>query len=130
MKEKDIIKNKQEKNKKEITKNNTKNNKVITLNKSSIGIRPLFDKVLIEPIPKEEKTNSGLIISSNNEEKKYEGIVIAVGTGRIGDDNEIIPISLNMGDRVIFAKYGGDEIDYKGKKYTILREDQVLAVID
>lgn len=96
---------------------------------TKIGIQPLFDKVLIEPIPKEEKTISGLIISSNNEDKKYEGIVVAVGPGKVGDDNEIIKMSVSIGDRVLYVKYGGDEVDYNGKKYTILREDQLLAII-
>ena len=104
-------------------------NKSTKTSKSSIGIQPLFDKVLIEPIPKEEKTNSGIIISYNNEEKKYEGIVVAVGPGKKDNDEKITKMSVSIGDRVLYAKYGGDEIDYNGKKYTILKEEQILAII-
>ncbi|MDI9354839.1 MAG: co-chaperone GroES [Cyanobium sp. MAG06] len=114
--------------------NNIKMNKDINKssnnsNENKTNIYPLADRVLIANIKKEETTASGLIISSNNEDKKYEGIVVAKGPGKIGDDNELIPIGLNIGDRVIYTKYGGDEIEYKGEKYIILKEEQILAIL-
>jgi len=93
-------------------------------------IRPLGDRVLIKPIAKEDKkTESGIIIPDTvDKEKPEQGKVVAVGEGRY-EDGKIIPVRVKVGDKVMFSKYGYDEIKVDGEEYFILKEDSVLAVI-
>jgi chaperonin GroES len=96
------------------------------------GVSPLGDRVLVKPLSAEEMhtTNSfGLLIPDSAKEKPEQGTVVAVGPGKRGDDNELVPVGVNVGDRVMFSKYGFDEIKVNGVEYYILPESSILAVI-
>ena len=94
-------------------------------------IKPLSDHILIEPIKEEEKTKSGILLPQTAEKEKPEqGKVIAVGSGKKNDDGKIIPLEVKVGDRVLFTKYGPNEIKVDNKEYLIAREDDILAVIE
>ena len=92
--------------------------------------RPLYDRVLIKRVTAEQKTSSGLIIPDSAKEKPLEAEVIAVGAGRRTKDGEIRPMSLKAGDFVLFGKYTGDEVKLDGEEHVILREEDVLAVVE
>ena len=94
-----------------------------------IGVLPMGDRVLIKPEAPEEMTSFGLIIPDSAKEKPEHGTVVAVGPGRRGDDNELVPMGVMVGDKVMFSKYGFDEIKVKGADYYILPESSILAVI-
>jgi len=94
------------------------------------GVTPLGDRILISPSVPESVTSFGLIIPETAEKEKSEtGMVVAVGPGKIGDDNEVIPVSVSVGDRVMFNKYGYDEIKVNGKEYYIVSEANILAIL-
>ncbi len=93
-------------------------------------LRPLGDRVVVEPIEKEERTPAGIILPETAKEKPQEGKVIAVGPGRLNEKGERIPIDVKEGDRVIFAKYAGTEVKMDDKKYLILRESDIMAVVE
>jgi len=96
-----------------------------------MNIKPLSDHILIEPIKEEEKTKSGIFLPETAEKEKPEqGLVIAVGQGKKTDDGKIIPVSVKAGDKVLFTKYGPNEIKIDGKEYLIAREEDILAVIE
>ena len=95
-----------------------------------MNIRPLGDRVLIEPIEQEEQTASGLFIPETAKEKPQQGNILAVGEGRRDDDGKRIPMDVKAGDKVLFAKYAGTEIKVDGVDHIILREDEVLGVIE
>ncbi len=90
-------------------------------------LQPLADRVLVKPIEKEEKTKSGIYLPDTAKEKPQEGEVIAVGPGKIDETGKRIPMDLKVGDRVIYAKYGGTEIKIDEVEMMILRESDVLA---
>ncbi|MES2639126.1 MAG: co-chaperone GroES [Myxococcota bacterium] len=92
--------------------------------------RPLYDRVLVKRVTTENKSAGGLIIPDTAKEKPQEAEVIAVGAGRILEDGKIRPMTLKVGDRVLFGKYTGDEIKLEGEEHVILREEDVLAVLD
>ncbi|MBI2617986.1 co-chaperone GroES [Candidatus Kaiserbacteria bacterium] len=93
-------------------------------------ISPLGDRVLIEIPPREQKTKSGIIIPDTvSQEKPEEGKVIAVGLGRVTEKGEVIPVRVKVNDRVVFSKYGYDEITVDEVKYYIVKEENILAVI-
>ncbi|GAB6932458.1 co-chaperone GroES [Calditerricola satsumensis] len=91
-------------------------------------IKPLADRVVVEPIEREEKTASGIVLPDTAKEKPQEGKVIAVGPGR-WEEGKRIPLEVKEGDRVLFAKYAGTEVKYGDKELLILRESDILAVI-
>ncbi len=93
-------------------------------------LRPLGDRVVVEPIEKEERTPAGIILPETAKEKPQEGKVIAVGPGRLNDQGQRIPLDIKEGDRVVFAKYAGTEVKLDDKKYLILRESDIMAVIE
>ena len=94
-------------------------------------LKPLHDKVLIKKVAEEEKTEGGIIIPDSVEkERSQEGKVEAVGSGKRLEDGSIKPMDVKKGDKVVFGKYGGAEIGIEGVEYIILREDEILAVID
>jgi chaperonin GroES len=93
------------------------------------SIKPLGDKVVVQLIEAEEKTASGIFLPDSAKKKPTEGKVIAVGNGRVLDNGERNALSVKVGDRVLFSKYGGNEVNIDGEDYTILDEDQVYAVI-
>ena len=97
----------------------------------AVKIRPLGDRVVVEPVEQEEKTPSGIILPETAKEKPQEGKVIAVGPGRRDDKGERVPMDVKEGDRVLFAKYAGTEVKLEGdKKVLILKESDILAVIE
>jgi len=94
-------------------------------------IKPLADHILIEPVKEEEKTKSGIFLPETaSKERSEEGKVVATGPGKKNDDGKIIMMSVKPGDRVLFTKYGPNEIKVEGKEYLIAREDDILAIIE
>jgi chaperonin GroES len=92
-------------------------------------IKPLADRVLVEPTEKDETTASGIVLPETAKEKPQEGLVLAVGPGRLLDNGERAPMEVKAKDRVLFAKYAGTEIKRDDKKYLILSEKDILAVL-
>ncbi|MBV8694384.1 MAG: co-chaperone GroES [Chloroflexi bacterium] len=92
-------------------------------------LRPIGDRVVVKPSAKEEVTRSGIVLPDTAKEKPQEGIVIAVGGGRLLDNGERAPIDVRKGDRVLFAKYGGTEFKLDGEEYLVLKESDILAAI-
>jgi chaperonin GroES len=93
-------------------------------------VRPLHDRLLVKRIEEEKKTKGGLIIPDTAKEKPMEGNVIAVGRGKVGEDGKLRPLDVHKGDRVLFTKYAGSEIQLAGDEHLIIREDDVLAVLE
>ena|SRR5512143_3622721 len=94
-------------------------------------IRPLYDRIVVKRIEDSaEKTASGLFIPDSAKEKPQEGEVIAVGAGKRNDDGKLIPLDVKAGDRILFGKYSGSDIKVDGNEYMIMREDEVLGVIE
>jgi chaperonin GroES len=93
-------------------------------------IRPLQDRILVQRVEEEEKTKGGIIIPDTAKEKPAEGKVSAVGNGKLGDDGKRIPLEVKKGDRILFGKYSGTEVKIEGKEYLIMREDDILGVIE
>jgi chaperonin GroES len=93
-------------------------------------LRPLHDRILVERVEETEKTKGGIIIPDSAKEKPAEGKVIAIGKGRVGDDGKLIALDIKKGDRILFGKYGGAEVKIDGEEYLIMREDDVLGVIE
>ena len=92
-------------------------------------VRPLHDRVLVKRVAEEQKTKGGIIIPDTAKEKPIEGIVVAVGTGRIGDDGKVTPLDVKAGDKILFGKYSGTEVKLDGVEHLILRESDILAVL-
>lgn len=95
-----------------------------------IGVRPLHDRLLIQRLAEEEKTAGGLFIPDTAKEKPQQGKVIAVGNGRVAEDGKVRPLEVRAGDKVLFSKYSGTELKLDGKEYLMIREDDVLGVIN
>ncbi len=94
------------------------------------NIRPLGDKVVVKVVEAEEKTAGGIILPDSAKKKPTEGEVIAVGNGRVLDSGERSALTVKVGDRVLFSKYGGNEVTLDGQEYTILDEDQIYAIVN
>ena len=96
----------------------------------SVNIKPLEDRIVVQPLDAEQTTASGLVIPDTAKEKPQEGEVVAVGPGRFNEDgDERIPLDIKVGDKVIYSKYGGTEVKYAGAEYLILSARDVLAVV-
>ena len=95
-----------------------------------MNIRPLHDRLIVKRLEEEEKTKGGIIIPDTAKEKPAEGKVQAVGNGKLGDDGKRIPLEIKKGDRILFGKYSGTEVKIEGEEHLIMREDDVLAIID
>ncbi len=93
-------------------------------------VKPLQDRVLIKRVEEETKTKGGIIIPDSAKEKPQEGLVIAVGPGKTTDNGTLVAPGVKAGDRILFGKYSGTEIKIEGEEHLILREDDILAVID
>ncbi|MFN4228128.1 MAG: co-chaperone GroES [Candidatus Ratteibacteria bacterium] len=93
-------------------------------------IRPLGDRVVVEPLEAEEKTKGGIILPDTAKEKPQEGKVVAVGKGKTNEKGELIPLEVKVGDKVLYGKYSGTEVTVDEKQYIILREDDILAVVE
>ncbi|WP_460997840.1 co-chaperone GroES [Trueperella pyogenes] len=95
----------------------------------TVSIKPLDDRVVIQQVEAEETTASGLVLPDTAKEKPQEGKVVAVGSGRIDDNGNRVPMDLAVGDTVIYSKYGGTEVKYGADEYIILSQRDVLAVV-
>jgi chaperonin GroES len=93
-------------------------------------VRPLQDRLLVKRIEEEEKTKGGIIIPDTAKEKPQEGRVMAIGPGKTTDDGKLIPLSVKNGDRILFGKYSGTEIELDGEEHLIIREEDVLALLE
>ncbi len=93
-------------------------------------IRPLQDRVIVKRIAEEEKTKGGIIIPDTAKEKPQEGKVVAVGKGKVNDEGNLIPLQVKVGDRILFGKYSGSEIKLNGEEHLIMREEDILGVIE
>ncbi len=93
-------------------------------------VKPIGDRVLVKPAKEEEVKKGGIIIPDTAKEKPQEGKVIAVGTGKTDENGKKIPFEVRVGDRVLISKYGGTEIKIDGDEYQILREDDILGIVD
>jgi len=93
-------------------------------------LRPLQDRILVKRVEEETTTKGGIIIPDTAKEKPAEGEVVAVGIGKIGEDGKRIALEIKKGDKILFSKYGGTEVKIEGDEYLIMREDDVLGVIE
>jgi chaperonin GroES len=93
-------------------------------------IRPLQDRVIVKRLEEEEKTKGGIIIPDTAKEKPQEGKVIAVGKGKMTDDGKLIPLDVKVGDKILFGKYSGTEVKIEGEEHLIMREEDILGVIE
>src|SRR6187455_84081 len=96
----------------------------------ALNVRPLGDRVLVEPAEEKETKKGGIIIPDTAKEKPMESVVVALGTGKTDDNGKKVPFEVKKGDRVLVSKYGGTEIKFGGKEYKILNSGDILAVID
>jgi len=96
----------------------------------AINVKPLGDRVLVEPVEEKEVKKGGIISPNSAKEKPTEGIIIALGTGKTDDSGKKVPFEVKKGDRVLVTKYGGTEIKLDGKEYKILSSDDILAVVE
>jgi chaperonin GroES len=92
--------------------------------------RPLGDRVLVKRIKEEERTKGGIVIPDTAKEKPQEGKVIAVGKGKYTDEGKLIPIDVRSGDKILFGKYSGSEVQLDGEEHIIMREDDILGILD
>ena len=93
-------------------------------------IRPLQDRVIVKRLEEEEKTKGGIIIPDTAKEKPQEGKVIAAGKGKLTDEGKVIPLDVKVGDRILFGKYAGTEVKIEGEEHLIMREDDILGIIE
>jgi chaperonin GroES len=93
-------------------------------------LRPLQDRILVQRVEEETKTKGGIIIPDTAKEKPAEGKVMAVGNGKVGDDGKRVALEIKVGDRILFGKYSGTEVKIEGEEHLIMREDDVLGVIE
>jgi chaperonin GroES len=93
-------------------------------------IRPLQDRVIVKRLEEEEKTKGGIIIPDSAKEKPQEGKVIAVGKGKLTEDGKLIPLDVKVGDRILFGKYSGTEVKIEGEEHLIMREEDILGIIE
>jgi len=93
-------------------------------------IRPLQDRIIVKRLEEETKTKGGIIIPDSAKEKPIEGKVVAVGKGKVTDDGKVLALDVKVGDKVLFSKYGGTEVKIDGEEYLIMREDDILGVIE
>lgn len=95
-----------------------------------MNIRPLHDRVLVERVESEQKTSSGIIIPDSAQEKPMEGKVVAVGNGFRDESGKVHALEVKKGDRILFAKWGGTEVKISGKEYLIMKESDILAIVE
>jgi len=93
-------------------------------------VRPLQDRVIVQRIDGEEKTKGGIIIPDTAKEKPIEGKIVAAGNGKVNEDGKVVPLTVKKGDRVLFGKYAGTEIKLEGEELLIMREEDILGIIE
>lgn len=96
---------------------------------ASVNVKPLHDRVLVQRVEEEEKTAGGIIIPETAKEKPQEGKIVATGDGRIMENGNVAPLAVKTGDKVLFGKYSGTEIKVGGEDYLIMREEDILGII-
>jgi chaperonin GroES len=96
----------------------------------ALKIRPLHDRILVKRLEEQETIRGGIIIPDSAKEKPQEGKVVAVGNGKVGEDGKRIPLDVKAGDKILFGKYSGSEVKIEDDEYLILREEDVLAILD
>jgi len=96
----------------------------------SVSIKPLEDRIVVQPVEAEQTTASGLVIPDTAKEKPQEGKVVAVGPGRVDDKGNRVPVDVQEGDVVIYSKYGGTEVKYSGQEFLVLSARDVLAIVE
>lgn len=94
-----------------------------------MNLAPLHDRVIVKPATPEETTKGGIIIPDTAKEKPMQGEILAIGTGKVGDDGKVVPMQLKVGDKVLYGKYSGTEVSVDGDDLLIMRETDVFAVI-
>jgi chaperonin GroES len=92
------------------------------------NLTPIGDRVVVKPEPEEQKTRSGIVLPDSAKEKPQEGTVVAVGTGRVLDNGQRVPLEVKVGDKIIYSKYGGTEVKIDDEEYMILSERDILAI--
>ena len=95
-----------------------------------MNLKPLQDRILVQRVEEETTTKGGIIIPDTAKEKPAEGKVVSVGNGKLGDDGKRMPLEVKAGDRILFGKYSGTEVKVEGEEYLIMREDDVLGIIE
>ena len=95
----------------------------------ALNVKPLGDRILVEPVEEKEVKKGGIIIPDTAKEKPMESIVVALGTGKTDDNGKKVPFEVKKGDRVLVSKYGGTEIKIDGTQYQVLREDDILGIL-
>jgi chaperonin GroES len=100
------------------------------VNKNVMDIRPLYDRIIVRRLEEGEQTSGAIIIPDTAKEKPQRGEVIAAGRGKVNDDGKRVPLDVKPGDQILFGKYTSQEVKLDGEEYLIMREDEVLAVID
>lgn len=96
----------------------------------TVNFKPLKDRVLLKRVDQEEKSPGGIIIPDTAKEKPAEGVVLAVGNGTVDDHGNLHPVEVKVGDRVLFAKWGGNEVKINGSDYIIMKESDILGILD
>ena len=94
-----------------------------------VNVRPLHDRVLVQPAEEKETMSGGIIIPDSAKEKPQEGVIVAVGAGKNLDDGSVRELAVKVGDKVIYSKYGGTEIKFDGQEYLLMREDDILGIL-
>lgn len=97
--------------------------------KSELGVRPLHDRILVRRMAEDEKTAGGLFIPETAKEKPQRGEIVAAGKGRVTEDGKTLPLEVKAGDRILFGKYAGTEIKLAGEEYIMMREEDVLGIV-
>ena len=97
---------------------------------TAVKVRPLHDRIIVQRIEEGEQKVGGIIIPDSAKEKPQQGKVVAVGKGKIKDDGKVLPLDVKEGDKILFGKYSGQEIKLDGEEFLIMREEEVLAVLD
>jgi chaperonin GroES len=100
------------------------------MEKTAVNLRPLADRVVVEPSEGEEVSVGGILLPETAKEKPQQGTIIALGTGRKDDNGKVIPLDVKLNDKVLYAKYAGTEIKVGGKKVLILKESDILAIVE
>ena len=101
-----------------------------TATKSKTTLRPLHDRVLIKRLEEQDERHGSIIIPDSAKEKPQEGKVIAIGTGRVTEDGKKLPLAVKAGDRILFGKYSGSEVKIDGQEYLIMKEEDILGILD
>ena len=96
----------------------------------ALNVKPIGDRILVEPVEEKEVKKGGIIIPDTAKEKPQEGKVVAVGKGKVNDDGKLIPLDVKAGDKILFGKYSGTEVKIDGEEHLIMREDDILGVIE